>query len=145
MAENLFGNYDPGAVVITFKEHQIIGLAKGSFVEAERTEDGFKMETGAQDDTVRIRVRNSTGMVQVTTLQISPSNTALSAYAEADEAGGDGVGPIMVEDLAGNSLAFAEKAWVRKIPKMGFADDHTPTVWIFDCAKLKILNGGNAT
>jgi hypothetical protein len=138
----IFRNYDPGLVVMVFHNITVQGYAADTFINAERMEDGFEMVVGANGDVTRVRNRNRTGSVTATLLQASPTNDLLSAVADEDELFGTGVGPLLVKDLNGTSLAQATEAWIRKVPAMPFAASAESREWIFDCAQLRLLVGG---
>ena len=111
-------------------------------VTAERDEDGYTKKTGTQGDVTRIKNLNRGGAVSISLLQESPTNTLLSALAAFDEADGSGKGPLMIKDLNGVTLAHAEIAWIKKLPKIEFSDDESGREWMFDCAELTVIVGG---
>ena len=139
----MFKNYDPARVVITWAGILIQGPAAGTFVSAERADDGFKMDIGSAGDVTRVRNRNRSGSVTVTLQAASPTNDLLSSRVALDEAFGTGYGPLQVKDLNGTTLLLAEFAWVRKLPTVEAADEASNREWIFDCASLD-MNGGGA-
>lgn len=139
---DLFKNYDPGLVVMTWKGIQIYGFMDGTFIKAERSEDAYKMEVGAGGDVTRTRSRNRTGMVTATLQAASPVNDLLSAQALIDEKFGTGYGPLMVKDLNGTTLISASIAWIKKLPDAEYAADASSREWVFDCASLAMSLGG---
>lgn len=138
---SLFSNYDPARVVVIFRGLQLLGPMDGTFISAERTEDGFMTQVGAAGDVTRVRSRDKTGSVTVTLQAASPSNEDLSAVYAEDEAFGTGYGPLMVKDLNGTTLISAEKAWIKKLPNVEFADEASSREWILDCAELEMFVG----
>lgn len=134
---------DPGEVISTFKGVDLDGVADGTYIEAERAEDGWSMHAGAQGTITRIRNRNTSGAVTVTLGQATITNARLMAIALADEATGSGIGSLLITDLNGTTRVRATKAWIRKIPKMERAKEHANVVWVFDCEKLEIFVGGS--
>ena len=139
----LFNNYDPGRVVASFNGIPFLGFMDGTFISAERTEDGFTMQVGAGGDVTRVRSRDTTGSVTLTLQAASPTNDLLSSIALTDELFGTGTGALMVKDLNGNTLLEAPIAWVRKLPTTEFADEASSREWVFDCANLiKFVGGG---
>ena len=135
-------NYDPGRVVVTFNGVRLVGYQDGTFVSAERAEDGFTMQVGSGGDVTRTRNRNKTGTITLTLQQASPSNDVLSNFAELDEALGLSFGSIMIKDLQGTTLCEAADAWIKKFPTVEYAKESGPRVWMFDCAELFIYAGG---
>jgi hypothetical protein len=135
--------YDPGLVSMSFGAILITGIAKGTFVSAERNKDAWSIDVGAGGDVTRTKNRDRSGMVTVTLQQSSPSNDALSARARLDELSSAGASPLIVKDLSGTTLVQAEAAWVKKLPKTEFGDESSNREWIFECADLEIVAGGN--
>jgi hypothetical protein len=138
----MFKNWDPGRVVISFKGSLILGIAKGTFVNVERSEDAFSTDTGSNGDVTRVRNRNRTGTVTVTIQAASPSNAVLTTYALADEQFGLGSGAIQVEDLNGTMLAHGENAWIRKLPAAEGAAEASDREWVFEVAELELTLAG---
>ena len=137
-----FRNYDPAQVVVTFKGIDVVGYMDGTFVTADRTEDGFETTVGAGGDVTRVRSRNRSGLVTVSLKAEAPVNDELSAVAEADELDGSGVGTLTVSDLNGTTLLEAESAWIQKIPLVEYADTASGREWVFSCAELIMAIGG---
>lgn len=135
-------NYDPGRVVVSFRGILISGFMDGTFVNAERAEDAFTMQVGADGQVTRVRSRDKTGTVTVTLQAASPCNDLLSAVAFEDELFGVGFGPLLVKDLLGNTIIDADTAWIRKMPSTEFADEASGREWMFDCSDLSIYTGG---
>jgi hypothetical protein len=135
--------YDPGQVIVNFKGVDISGFAEGTFVNAQREKEAFTKAVGADGAVTRVRSRDRSGMVTVTLQAASPVNDVLSSIAISDEIFGDGVGPLLVKDLLGNTLVDAESAWIRKVPDIEFGDEASSREWAFDCAELTIKVGGN--
>lgn len=138
----MFKNWDPGRVALSFKGSPIVGIAKGTFVAVERSEDAFSTDTGSNGDVTRVRNRNRTGTVTITLQAASPSNETLTAYALVDEEFGLGVGAIQVEDLNGTMLAHGENAWIRKLPATEGAAEASDREWVFEVAELEISLAG---
>jgi hypothetical protein len=138
----MFNTYDPGKVAASFRGVPLIGIASGTFISAERTEDAYSMEVGSGGDVTRVQSRNRTGSVTFTLMAASPANDLLSGLARQDELFGVGFGPLLVKDLNGNTLLAAETAWIRKVPTVDFADEAGAREWVIDCAELRMHVGG---
>jgi hypothetical protein len=139
--------YDPQSVQLVFKGIPFRGFADGTFISVERLTDTFGESVGAQGDVVRVRSRDRRGTVTATLQGTSPTNDLLSAIAIDDEepSAADyaaGVGDLALKDLNGTTLAFAEHAWIVKLPNVDYATEHTPRQWVIRCAKLKLHVGG---
>src|SRR5712672_3130329 len=85
-----FHNNDPSQVSFTFGNLKIQGFAKGTFIEVERDEDGFKAEAGSLGDVTRTRNLNIMGIITVTLMTQSVYNTYLTLLAAEDEQFGTG-------------------------------------------------------
>jgi hypothetical protein len=72
----------------------------------------------------------------------SPSNDYLSGIMLLDEASNEGVVPVAVKDLLGNSLYTAGYAWIIKPPAVDYSKDTGTREWAFDCADLYMFVGG---
>lgn len=140
----MFYPYDPGLVVVTFKELILSGFADGTFVNCSRDEDTFSKRTGAQGDTTRVRNRNKNGRITVTLQQGSPANTILSNYALSDELTGLAYGPITVKEIGTNgaTLIAAPVAWIVKPADGSFAQDAENREWAFDCYSMSPFIAG---
>lgn len=134
--------YDPGRVILIWNGIPISGFADGTFIEAERSEDAFKLTVGADGTGARTRSRNKSGSVSITLLQSAAVNDSLSAQALLDELTGGGAGSLLIKDLLGTTLVEADSSWIRKLPKVDFGKDLGERQWVFDCEKLSMLAGG---
>ena len=135
-------SYDPSQVVITFMGANMHGLAD-DFIEAERHEDAFSLQIGADGEAARSRNRNKSGTVKLKLLQASVSNDALSGLAALDAAGGVGSGPLMVKDLNGTTLLLAPVAWIKKLANTTYGKEHGHREWTFETGELTLFVGGN--
>lgn len=145
MADN-FNQYDPLAVLISFREVSFVGLAEGTFVEAQRDEDAFTKKTGSTGDVARVKNRNRGGSVKVTLMQTSPTNSQLSSYHKKGESFPltlNDVGELQIKDLMGNVLCHAANAWVKKVANISYGKDLAGREWTFDCAVLEISIGAD--
>lgn len=137
-----FRNYDPLKVICSFKGIVIEGYGDAEFINVTRNEDAYSMIVGAGGDVTRIRSRDETGLVTVTLLAQSPSNDALQAAYDEDQAA-NATGELLLEDLNGTILATAPDAWIMKTPDAAYAKDGDGTrEWQIACAKLTIAHGG---
>lgn len=135
--------YDPKKVDFFFNGVLVQGFARGTFIKASRDNDAFTKGTGSDGMGFRAKSNDQSGSVEVTLLQVSPSNDELTLAQQIDEQSGDFVGPLTAVDRSGRTVLFAETAWVRKLPDVEFADEHTNRVWIFDTDRLEMFVAGN--
>lgn len=135
-------DYDPKAVVVTFRGAILTGYADGTFITAERNEDSFALQVGADGEYTRTISRNRSGRVTLTLLQTSPSNDILSAFAKVDEVSGQGKGPLSIKDLRGNTVVFAETAWLTRPSNVEYGTEGSSREWVFETGKLEMNVGG---
>lgn len=131
-----FKNYDPDRISVTLNGKNITGFAAGTFVRVERETDSFTKKVGAKGDTTRVRSRNKSGMVTITLLAASPSNTLLNALLRQDEKFGTGYGELQVINLNGDVVCSAPNAWVKKFPNVEYGDDDSDREWVLECDNL---------
>lgn len=135
-------NYDPRNHILVWKGIQFVAFAKDTFIEAERAEDTFKMDTGGMGDVTRVRSRNRTGSITVRLQGASPTNDLLTALMVEDELFGTGAGPISLVDKNSATVISASSAWIRKAPSVEVGTDAPDREWVFDCADLSVALGG---
>jgi len=134
--------YDPESILVSFRGLLIRGFAKGTFVEAERSNATFGLEVGSHGDATRVRNRDQSGTVKVTLIQSSPTNDQLSLMALEDEKFGTAYGALFVKDALGTTLIEEENAFIEKIASAPFADAVQQREWVFVCPSLKLFVGG---
>lgn len=134
--------YDPAGIKITFAGNVIQGYAPATFVTAARNADTFSRSTGADGESARAKSNDRSGIVTLTLMQGSTSNSILAALALADEVSGDGVGSLLITDLNGATLVAAETAWVRKPADASFGQELENREWILETGNLVIFPGG---
>src|SRR4051812_46637986 len=110
--------YDPKRNVLAFLGLNITGYAEGTFIKVARGADTFTKHVGSDGEVARTRSRDKSGSITITLMGSSLSNDDLSVAAALDELRGDGVGPILLKDLQGSSIAGGPNAWVRKVPDL---------------------------
>lgn len=138
-------NYSPQFVTISYQGINITGFADGTFIEAERTADGFTKKVGAGGDVVRVQSMDRTGKVTVTLQSQSATNDLLMAIAKSDELTGAAFGSLMIKDINTASilpLVFSKEAWIMKIPKIDRAKEALNVVWVFECADIDLEPSG---
>lgn len=134
--------YDPGKLVVSFRGRLISGFGDGSMIKITRDEDAYTKIVGGDGEVARVRSRNKSGSVELTLMQTSASNDDLSSAAALDELSGTGIGPLMVKDLLGTTVAAGANAWIRKLPDAEYNKDGADRVWIIDVEQLDLFVGG---
>lgn len=137
--------YDAGQVSMVFAGIIISGLADGTFVKIAQNTDSFALKIGADGEGARSKTNDRSGKVTFTVMQSSESNDLLSALhnVDIDSPSGDGIGPLLVKDNSGRTLAVAEKAWIVKQPDSEFARDISMREWVIETNALESFFGGN--
>lgn len=135
--------YDPKQVIVTIGGVPMSGFSDGTFLEIDRNEPTWNMVVGADGLVTRGKTNNFSGTLTLTLKQSSPSNDVLSGFMAIDEASNAGVFPVLVKDLAGNSIYFAGQAWVTQYANSTFAKDITDRQWVLALAEADIFVGSN--
>ncbi len=138
-----FSTYSPDLVIVSFDGIMINGFANDTFVEVERDEDGFMKYTGSLGDVARSRNLNRGGKVTLTLMAVAPVNDLLAEASLLDEENGNIYGVLQVKDLSGNVRVHSDIAWIQKIPNVERGKESGTVQWVFDCAELTIVQGGN--
>jgi Protein of unknown function (DUF3277) len=138
-----FHTYSPDLVITTFSEVIIGGYANDTFIEVERDEDSFMKYTGSLGDVARSRNLNRGGKVTLTLMATSQTNDALALIVQDDEDFGQSYFPLEIKDLSGNMVIHCEIAWIQKMPKIDRGKESGTVQWVFDCADMEVLPGGN--
>jgi hypothetical protein len=134
--------YNPKNMLISFGGAILQGFAKGTFLEAERAEDGFKSDVGSDGEVARTQSNNKMGTITFTLMHHVQSNDVLSAFAALDEISGEGVLPFFAKELNGTTVMAAANAWVKKLPKVSRGDEASNVEWSIECADLEVFTGG---
>ncbi len=135
-------NYDPGLVLVNFKGVELVAIED---ISAERAEDMFSLNVGAQGDSAFVRSRNKSGQVQITFMQTSPTLDYLSTVVADDELFGDGEGPLFIKDLNGTTFVEDQNARITKMPGMQRGKDLNNVQWSFSCPQMTIFIGGSVS
>ena len=134
---------DSKLVILTFFGQPIFGFAKGTKVKLDFAEDWWKKEVGSDGFTTWAKTNDTSGNVEITLSQGSPSNDMLSAILIADYASNGGLGPFGLADLSGTSVSFASYARIRKPPSQEWGEEAKTRVWTLDFASCIPFVGGN--
>jgi hypothetical protein len=134
--------YDPALVFPSLAGIVLSGFADGTFIEAERSEDGFTLTVGASGEAARAQARNRSGRVTFTVLATSQVNDALSALAAQDELLSTGVGVFHMTEARGTTVLHAENAWIMKLPKIERNKEVATVEWVIECEDLEVFAGG---
>lgn len=144
MSSGLTRKYAPDEVNLAYGTQVASGVAKGSFIEAERSVDTSTVDIGSDGEATLIISPNKSGTIKVTLQQSSPFNDYLTGAFRAMEARNmaQAVLPLMLKDLNGTTLLQAKQAWVKKPAKVVYADGAESREWIIETGYLDVFVGG---
>ena len=137
--------YNPSRVLIIMNGVPLSGYADGTFVNITQMNDGITTTVGADGEIARAVNTDRRCTVTVTLQQTSPGNTALSGMYSIDllTCGGI-VGPLVIQDLCGETIFMASQAWVVKPADVEFAKEITNRAWQIETGPPSVyLVGGN--
>jgi hypothetical protein len=136
-------NYDPALYRVIFAGSPITGFGDGTWITASRRNPTWSLTAGADGEVARAKSNDKTGSVVFTLLQSSASNDVLSALHLTDELTGNGVGPILVQDLNGTTVLQGETAFVEKPADVTLAKEVEGREWTILVGKFNMLVGGS--
>lgn len=136
--------YNPRKIKVIGPGITLTGMAKGTFVKCQLSEDTWKLEIGSQGDAVRTQCLNLSGMIELTIQAASPSNKALSDLCKKDRKDGSGKGDWSVEDLNGNTL-WSGEGWVIKPADLEYGDEHSNRDWKIQIAEWTTIDSDGIT
>lgn len=138
-------SYDPKLVTITFGPVLVTGFADGQFLSIEQNEDAFALKIGSDGEGARARSNNNSARITITLMQSSLANDFLAAQHELDKTlpFGAGTVPLLIKDLSGRALFFAQNAWIVKYPTSGFDREVMEREWVIETDNLVNFPGGN--
>lgn len=139
----LVKTYDPKMVSVSWGALTFSGYADGTFINATRSGEAFTKRKGAGGDVERTNKNAFDYTIELTLLQTSSTNTALSAALAADQLGNVGVLPFIIKDLLGQTLLTAPQAWIAQDPAIEEGDETTNRTWTFHTGPAASVVGGN--
>lgn len=127
--------YNPSQVLVIMNGLPMSGYADGTFVNITMQSDGITTQVGADGEIARAVNTDRRCTVTITLQQTSPSNAYLSTLFSMDllTCGGT-IGPIMVQDLCGETIFMASQAWVVKPADVEFSKEISSRAWQIETA-----------
>lgn len=121
------------------------GYGEDEFLKIAMAEDAFITVVGADGTTVRSKSNNRLVNIDLTLMQSSVSNTALSAlYAmDTNQANGAGIGSFVLQDLQGTTLILCTKCWIRKPAEVTLKRAASTRTWNITGLYSVMLIGNN--
>lgn len=134
--------FDPKKVIVIFDGIIVTGYMGGTFINTARNVESATESVGAGGDVTVVRSQNKTGTSTLTLQAESPTNRLLSAKLLQFEEFGRGIGPFLVKNLLGDTLASDASSWIKKYADIEYADDASGREWVFGHESLNMLVGG---
>lgn len=137
--------YDPKKVMVQFGNRQITGFSEDDIISIQPNGDGVQTYVGADGEVQRSLDPNRTFNVEITLANTSKANDYLSTCYNMDNANGNGIKPLLIKDLSGTLLFFAEKAWVSNFPQAGRGRQINTNTWTIttDAVEGPMIGGNN--
>ena len=136
--------YDAKNVIITIAGVPMSGFSDGTFLEVVRNEPTWTTVVGADGLVTRSKTNNLTGTLTLTLKQSSPSNDVLSGLLAVDELTNQGVFPVLIKDLSGNSIYFSANAWITQYPSSTFGKEVSDRQWVLSLDEADMFVGSNS-
>jgi hypothetical protein len=138
--------YNAAKVTVIFNGFNVTGFADGTFINITQQNDGITTQVGADGELARAVNTDRRCTVTVTLQQTSPANDFFSSMYSIDllTCGGR-IGPVLVQDLCGDTLFSASEAWIVKPADVEFGKEVMTRAWaIHTGAPAVYMVGGNA-
>lgn len=137
--------YNAARVTVIMNGHSVNGFADGTFVGITMINDGITTQVGADGEVARAINTDRRCTVTLTLQQTSESNTFLSNLFNLDMLTcGGRIGPVLIQDLCGDTLFAASQAWIVKPADIEFAKEITTRAWQIQTNSPSTYNvGGN--
>jgi hypothetical protein len=138
----MFAQYNPKKIAGSWNGIPFVGFMDGTFVSVEADEDAAMKHVGAQGHATVAINANKGAKITVTFSQNAPVNAALSALLPDADRNRLPSGPLLLKDLNGTTVVFAETAWILKVANVTFGKEIEGREWTFDCEAATIVAGG---
>lgn len=136
--------YNPKKIQVIFGTHVLSGFAEDSIVSIDPHGEGMQLYVGADGGVARSVDPDHTFEITISLATTSKSNTYLSNHYNADRKTGAGALPLLIRDLAGDTLFFARQAWVSNFPTAGRGRTIDTQEWVLQTGQVDDpIIGGN--
>jgi len=112
--------YSAKQVLASLGSHAVQGPADGDFLSIEPNSEGFTRTVGAYGDVVRSISPDETYTITLTLLVQSPTVKWCQERFDFDRATGDGMFPVLINDMKGGVIFSAEHAWIVNSPTISY-------------------------
>jgi hypothetical protein len=136
-------NYSPTDVLVQHGTNRLSGFGDGDFVTITKREDGITVIEGADGDATISHNPSSTYNVDITLMEGSSSNDAMSiAYNAQTIAKGRISVPLTVRDTGGRDVFISEASWIVKPADMTKSKEAGMRTWSLVAFNGQQFNGG---
>lgn len=119
-------------VIMSFGYHEVSGFASDSFITIEKNGDGVTSEQGVDGEVARSIDPVTTYKVKISLMQTSDSNKFFEEQYKMDQETGEGIAPILIKDITGNTLFQAAESWVMKPTSRSYGKATANRDWEFE-------------
>lgn len=121
----------------------ITGMSNNTFVRVQKNTPAYTSKESADGKISRVFRPSTSYTVTLTLASTSASNDVLTVLSKADQITQTAKFPLLIKDLSGSTLLFAQSCWIEDIPDTSLSTEVTERNWIFQCADATFHVGGN--
>lgn len=144
MAEKGVLTYDPKKVLVILGGQQLTGFSEDDIITIRPLGDGMTIYVGADGEVGRSVDPNQCFEIEISLATTSHSNDYLSSLYNQDRANGNALKPLMIKDLSGSTLFFADQAWPQNFPEAGRGRQIDSVSWTLNTGAVNNpIIGGN--
>jgi hypothetical protein len=136
--------YDPKKVIVVLGNRTITGFAEDDMITIAPHGEGMQLFVGADGEVARSVDPDHTFEVTLHLSSVSQSNTYLSNLYNADRVTGQFILPLLIKDMAGDTLFSAAQAWVANFPESTRSRTIGTQDWVIQTGQIDApIVGGN--
>jgi hypothetical protein len=136
--------YDPKKVIVVLGNRTITGFAEDDMITIAPHGEGMQLFVGADGEVARSVDPDHTFEVTLHLSSVSQSNTYLSNLYTADRVTGPFILPLLIKDMAGDTLFSAAQAWVANFPESTRSRTIGTQDWVIQTGQIDApIVGGN--
>ena len=133
--------YNPSDVTLLIGGYACSGWDE---ISIKRTTPTYKMIEGIWGKNTRVKSSNTSAMVIIALMQVSPTNDVFTEIHTQDVLFGTGRIELMLQDKSGNSLFTSNTAYITGFADKTFKDGIEFIPWSIQCLSTEVyIVGGN--
>lgn len=133
--------YNPEDVYLSIGGYNCAGWDE---ISIERATPAYKLIKGIRGKHTRIKDEDTSALVTISLMQVSPTNDVLSELHTQDIIETTGRLDLLLIDKSGNSKFGSSEAYITGYPKRTFKDSIEYVVWTIQCQTTdNYIVGGN--